>query len=102
MRDDFRADDARRARPVIDHDLFPEDACQFLCNRTARQIGAAAGRPRNDKTNRTSRIVRLRSGGLSGAKADHADRDASRGQQFAVTRLLLHLTSRVDITGTWL
>jgi hypothetical protein len=51
-RDDFRTDRTAGAGPVIDNELLAEGFGEFLRDQPPRHIGGAAGRKRNDQTDR--------------------------------------------------
>ena len=50
------ADDAARGRPVVDDERLPQRPLQIRCHQPCHHVVEAAGRERDDETNRTAGI----------------------------------------------
>ena len=66
------ADDARRARPVLDEERLLEPLAELLRDIAADQIGRASGAERHDHAHRALRPLsrRLGGGGQGGGRKD--------------------------------
>jgi hypothetical protein len=64
------ADHARRARPIVDHDLLAEDVADAVLDDASDEIGSAAWRERHDHHDRSIGIVAGVLGGGSCAEQD--------------------------------
>jgi hypothetical protein len=72
LRSELVSDDGPGARAVVDDDRLPQSPAQMLAEETARDVGRAARRERNDDTDR---FRRERLGLHRGPKRSERDRD---------------------------